>query len=154
LDESKSHFSAFSKFRHPQPRFVSAHHSFTSDAELTDLDYEHFQLEGHASAIANMSIGTLTLDPIKFNVSAGLWGLKGLQGLVSIDGVDVLGGTQDALLLATNVTIVNPSNLNLGIGDLGTRYVYSKSVAENNYSIQSSNCSRTDHWWERHSCQT
>jgi hypothetical protein len=73
-----------------------------------------------------MSIGTLTLDPIKFNVSSGLWGLKGLQGLV---GVDVLGGTQDALSLATNVTIVNPSNLNIGMGDLGMYYVYSIQAA-------------------------
>src|SRR6266436_1881527 len=77
--------------------WCSALTSCKLDAELTDLDYEHFQLEGHASTVANMSIGTLTLDPIKFNVSSGLWGLKGLQGLVSIDGVDVLGGTQDAL---------------------------------------------------------
>ena len=83
------------------------------------MDYEHFRIEGYASTIATMSIGTLTLDPINFNVSSGLWGLRGLQGLVSIDGVDVLGGTRDALSLGTNVTIVNPSNLNLGMGDLG-----------------------------------
>lgn len=115
------------------------------------MDYEHFQLEGHASAVANMSIGTLTLDPIKFNVSSGLWGLKGLQGLVHIDGIDVLGGTQDALLLATNVTIVNPSNLNLGMGDLGTYHMYSvQTGAKNDYSIQPSSCSRTDRRWERH----
>lgn len=84
------------------------------------MDYEHFQLEGHGSAVADMSLGTLTLDPIKFNVSSGLWGLKGLQGLVSIDGVDILGGTQEAMSLAINVTIDNISNLNLGLGDLGT----------------------------------
>ena len=93
------------------------------------MDYEHFQLEGHASAVANMSIGTLTLDPIKFNVSSGLWGLKGLQGLVRIDGVDVLGGTRDTLSLATNVTIDNPSNLNIGMGDLGMYYVHSVQAA-------------------------
>ncbi|KAI0256058.1 hypothetical protein BJV78DRAFT_435519 [Lactifluus subvellereus] len=98
-DSSKPRFSAF-------------------NAELTDLEYEHFQLDGHSRAVVNMSIGTITLDPIKFNVSSGLWGLKGLRGLVSIDGVDVLGGTQDALSLGTNVTINNPSNLNLEIGDL------------------------------------
>ena len=115
------------------------------------MDYEHFQLEGHTSAVANMSIGTLVLDPIKFNVSSGLWGLKGLQGLVGIDGVDVLGGTQDALLLATNVTIINPSNLNLGMGDLGTYYMISvQNAAKNDYLIQPSSFSRIDRWWERH----
>jgi Protein of unknown function (DUF3712) len=70
-----------------------------------------------------MSIGTLTLDPINFNVSSGLWGLRGLRGLVSIDSVDVLGGTKDGLSLGTNVTVGNPSNLILGVGDLGARYV-------------------------------
>ncbi|KAH9961311.1 hypothetical protein BC827DRAFT_1260505 [Russula dissimulans] len=99
VEPNKPHFSSF-------------------NAELTDLDYEHFRLEGNARAVANMSIGTLTLDPIKFNVSSGLWGLKGLKGLASIDGVDVLGGTQDALSLGINVTIDNPSNLNLATGDL------------------------------------
>ena len=38
---------------------------------------------------------------------------------MSIDGVDVLGGTQEAMSLAINVTIDNPSNLNLGLGNLG-----------------------------------
>jgi hypothetical protein len=96
----------------------------TIDDELTNSEYEHFQLEGYASAVANMSIGTLTLDPIKLNVSSGLWGLKGLKGLVTINGVDVLGGIQDALSLSTNVTIDNPSSLNLGVGDLGTPYMF------------------------------
>jgi hypothetical protein len=100
---------------------VNVHFFVQIDKELTDSDYEHFQLEGYSSAVANMSIGTLTLDPIKFNVSSGLWGLKGLKGFVSIDGVDVVGGTRDALSLSTNVTIDNPSSLNLGVGDLGTR---------------------------------
>jgi Protein of unknown function (DUF3712) len=76
-----------------------------------------------------MSIGTITLDPIKFNVSSGLWGLKGLRGLVSIDEVDVLGGTQEALLLGTNVTIQNPSNLDLTMGDLGMLFPSSGSSA-------------------------
>jgi Protein of unknown function (DUF3712) len=92
---------------------------------LTDLEYEHFQLVGHSRAVANMSIGTITLDPINFNVSSGLWGLKGLRGLVSIDEVDVLGGTQEALLLGTNVTIKNPSNLDLMMGDLGMLFLSS-----------------------------
>ena len=123
-DESKPYFTTFSKFYGLLPTLVCWRSLFLQiDAELTDLDYEHFWLEGHASAVATMSIGTLTLGPIHFNVSSGLWGLRGLRGLVSIDDVDVLGGTQDGLSLGTNVTIGNPSNLNLGVGDLGTRYV-------------------------------
>ena len=58
-----------------------------------------FQLEGRARAIANMSIGQITLDPIKFNVTSGLNGLQGLKSLVSIDSVDVLGGSTEAIHL-------------------------------------------------------
>ena len=58
-----------------------------------------FQLEGHARAIANMSIGQITLDPIKFNVTSGLDGLQGLKGQVDIGTVDVLGGSSGAIHL-------------------------------------------------------
>ena len=79
-----------------------------------------------------MSLGVVKLNPINFNVSSGLWGLKRLQGLVSIDGVDVLGGTQEAISLAINVSIDNPSNLNLGLGESGTcslcLYICAESV--------------------------
>ncbi|KAI0305626.1 hypothetical protein B0F90DRAFT_1815219 [Multifurca ochricompacta] len=129
-DPSKPYFSAF-------------------NAELTDLDYEHFQLEGHARAVANLSVGTLTLDPIRFNVSSGLWGLRGLRGLVSIEGIDVLGGTQDALSLGTNVTIDNPSNLNIEMGNLvfqllkgnsllGTTLMPNLTLLVGNNSVQAS----------------
>ena len=58
-----------------------------------------FQLEGRARAVANMSIGQITLDPIKFNVSSGLDGLQGLKKLVRIGNTDVLGGSPDAIQL-------------------------------------------------------
>ncbi|CDO73852.1 hypothetical protein BN946_scf185016.g9 [Trametes cinnabarina] len=77
-----------------------------------------FQLQGHARAVANMSIGQITLDPIKFDVTSGLDGLQGLNNLVEIGSVDVLGGTQDAIQLGINVSIFNPSNLQLSTGDL------------------------------------
>jgi hypothetical protein len=139
-ESSEPYFSSFSTVysQSPRPRVANAHFR-VSDAELTDLDYEHFQLEGYASAVANMSLGTLTLDPIKFNVSSGLWGLRGLRGLVSIDGVDVLGGTQEAMSLAINVTIDNPSNLNLGLGDLGTCSLCLCLCSKCDYRMQCSN---------------
>ncbi|KAA1471743.1 hypothetical protein DENSPDRAFT_133322 [Dentipellis sp. KUC8613] len=88
------------------------------NADLTDGNWTNFQLEGHSRAVANLSIGTLTLDPINFNVSSGLDGLQGLQNLVTIGGIDVIGGTSDGLTLGINVSIENPSNLQLGLGDL------------------------------------
>ncbi|KDQ57731.1 hypothetical protein JAAARDRAFT_69819 [Jaapia argillacea MUCL 33604] len=88
------------------------------NTDLTDLEYSSFRLVGYAKAVANMSIGQLTLDPINFNVSSGLWGLKGLQNSTVITAVDVVGGTTEAIILAINVSIYNPSSLNLNTGDL------------------------------------
>ncbi|KAL5507074.1 hypothetical protein ACEPAH_6530 [Sanghuangporus vaninii] len=89
---------------------------FTTDLTLSTRSA--FQLVGNAHAIANLSVGQVTLDPIKFNVTSGLDGLGGLQNDVTITGVDVVGGTTDGVTLAINVTIFNPSNLNLSTGDL------------------------------------
>jgi len=156
-DPNKPHFSSFSMFSysHLSSGYRRSFLLRTTDAELTDLDYEHFQLEGKARAIANLSIGTVTLDPIKFNVSSGLSVLKGLRGLVSIDGVDVLDGTQGALSLGINVTIDNPSNLNLTIGDLGMPMsTLLKSQLKMICSVKCSKCSRMARWLARLSCRT
>ncbi|KAI0739355.1 hypothetical protein C8Q80DRAFT_1123812 [Daedaleopsis nitida] len=85
---------------------------------LTDSAKMPFQLEGHARAVANMSIGQITLDPIKFNVASGLDGLQGLNDMVTIGSVDVLGGSSEAIHLGIDVAIFNPSNLKLTTGDL------------------------------------
>ncbi|KAK7690332.1 hypothetical protein QCA50_006989 [Cerrena zonata] len=90
----------------------------TFNANLTSLDAANFRLIGHSRAIANTSIGQLTLDPINFNVSSGLMGLKGLKGLTTLNTVSVDGGTKDGITLGIDVSIFNPSNLNLTLGDL------------------------------------
>ncbi|KAH7926942.1 hypothetical protein BV22DRAFT_1007914 [Leucogyrophana mollusca] len=86
--------------------------------ELTDSLTTEFLLVGNSRAIANMSIGQITLDPIKVNVSTSLLGLQGLNGYTTIGAVDVLGGTTSALNLGITVAIYNPSSLNLATGDL------------------------------------
>lgn len=85
---------------------------------ITDKDSAEFSLIGNSSAVANMSVGILTLNPIKVNVTTSLQGLRGLDGLVVIDTVDVTGGTEDAIVLDIGVTITNPSNLWLNVDDL------------------------------------
>ncbi|KAF4598358.1 hypothetical protein EYR38_006760 [Pleurotus pulmonarius] len=103
------------KLNSPDPM----HPAFSAfNAELTSADMAEFRLVGNSRAVANMSIGTITLDPIKVNVSTHLQGLQGLKGLVNIDSVDVLGGTTEGITLGINVNIFNPSNLNLATGDL------------------------------------
>ncbi|KAI0049858.1 hypothetical protein FA95DRAFT_1604022 [Auriscalpium vulgare] len=107
----------------------SNHPAFSQfNADLTDLATEAFQLEGHAHTVADMALGRLVLDPIKFNVTSGLKGLQGLQNMVTIGGVDVIGGTSDAMLLGINVSITNPSNLKLSTGDLSLQLSRGGSV--------------------------
>lgn len=97
---------------------ANAHNQFASfNADLTQNQESTFRLVGQAKTIAQLPIGTITLDPIKFNVTSTLPGLRGLNGYTWIDGVDVMGGTTDHLTLAINVTINNPSALNLQAGD-------------------------------------
>ena len=93
--------------------------SFYVAANLTDYMFSSFQLIGASKAVANTSIGEITLDPIKVNVTTGLWGLKGLNnGLTIIRSVDVMGGTPDAITLNIDTGIYNPSSLELATGDL------------------------------------
>ncbi|KAK2467793.1 hypothetical protein APHAL10511_000088 [Amanita phalloides] len=95
------------------------HSSFSSfDAELTNSRTVEFSLVGNSTAIANTSLGTITLDPIKVNASTSLKGLNGLRGLVVINSVDIVGGSTDSISLAIHVNIFNPSNLKLYLGDL------------------------------------
>lgn len=105
----------------------NAHSQFSSfNADLTKSQSVAFQLVGSAKTVATLPIGSITLDPIKFNVTSTLPGLQGLSGYTWIQGVDVIGGTTDYLELAINVTIYNPSGINLQAGDLTTQ-LYSGS---------------------------
>ncbi|KAJ7143355.1 hypothetical protein C8R43DRAFT_1089003 [Mycena crocata] len=69
-----------------------------------------FRLVGNSRTVANLSIGQITLDPIKVTVSTSLKGLQGLKGMTTINTVDF--ATFSAL------SIFNPSNLKLALGDL------------------------------------
>ncbi|KAG2360040.1 hypothetical protein BDR07DRAFT_173733 [Suillus spraguei] len=61
------------------------HSSFVAfNMELTDSTTTDFLLVGNSRAVANTSIGQITLDPIKVNVSTGLNGLQGLKGYATI----------------------------------------------------------------------
>ncbi|KAF7983257.1 hypothetical protein HWV62_22882 [Athelia sp. TMB] len=94
----------------------SAFSTFTTN--LTDSLATSFQLVGNSAAVANTSIGVITLNPIKVNVTTSLFGLKGLKGLTVIESVDVTGGTPDAITLSIGTNIYNPSSLELATGDL------------------------------------
>ncbi|GLB37240.1 putative protein of unknown function (DUF3712) [Lyophyllum shimeji] len=109
----------------PEPQ----HPAFSKfNADLTRLDVASFRLVGQSRAVANMSIGQITLNPIKVNVSTTLNGLKGLQGLTTIKDVDVQGGSKDGINLGIDVSIFNPSSLDLATGDL-TLQLFREGVA-------------------------
>ncbi|KAF7321550.1 hypothetical protein MKEN_00676000 [Mycena kentingensis (nom. inval.)] len=91
--------------------------------DLTQMTDAPFRLIGHSRTIATMAIGNITLDPINVDVTTSLKGLQGLQGKVTIEDVDVQGGTTDGITLGIQVTIDNPSNLKLAIGDLTLQLV-------------------------------
>lgn len=59
-----------------------------------------FLLVGQSRAVANTSIGEITLDSIAVNVTTTLKGLQGLRGLTTIGSVDVTGGTSQGINLA------------------------------------------------------
>lgn len=77
-----------------------------------------FQAQGAARAVTDTPVGKLLLDGIKFDVVTGLIGLSGLTAYPTvINAVDVTGGASDTISLAVNLTLINPSNLNLSVGD-------------------------------------
>ncbi|KAF8135624.1 hypothetical protein EV363DRAFT_1429344 [Boletus edulis] len=95
------------------------HAAFSAfNTELTDSRTTEFLMVGNSTAVASTSLGKITLDPIRVNVTTSLTGLQGLKGFTTIESVDVLGGTQQALNLGIVVSIINPSDLQLATGDL------------------------------------
>lgn len=78
---------------------VCSLHRLFQDMELTDSQTVEFYMVGNSRAVANTSLGQITLDPIQVNVTTSLTGLRGLKGFTTIESVDVLGGTQQALNL-------------------------------------------------------
>lgn len=78
-----------------------------------------FQAKGQAKALTMTPLGEILLNGIDFNVTTGLVGLAGLTKYPTIiNSVDVTGGSAQAIDLAVQLSVVNPSNLNLSTGDV------------------------------------
>ena len=87
--------------------------------EFTFSGPDRKQFRGEARALSNTPVGRLLLDGIRFKVQSGLLGLQGLAAYPTIiQGVDVVGGTQQGIQLSVNTTLYNPSNVNVGAGDV------------------------------------
>lgn len=86
---------------------------------LTASDAYSFQVGGNASTITETPIGQITLAGVTFEVPTTLHGLQFLNSTpTEVLGVDVTGGTTDNLLLAINVSMTNPSDINITAGNV------------------------------------
>ncbi|KAK0522484.1 hypothetical protein OC834_006266 [Tilletia horrida] len=109
----------------PMSKLVLANDSAQAEQQLvifqdafTYSDGTGFDLQGSASALTNTPLGQVLLDGIQFTVPSGLRGLEGLNKYPTvITSVDVLNGFPDALELSVGTSLVNPSNLNLTVGN-------------------------------------
>ncbi|CAG8457951.1 85_t:CDS:2 [Ambispora gerdemannii] len=76
-------------------------------------------MKGKASSIASTSIGEVEIKGIKFIVDTQLQGLQGLQVKpATINSLSVTGGTKDYMIIKLSVTLFNPSNVKISMGDV------------------------------------
>ncbi|WFD30560.1 hypothetical protein MSPP1_001581 [Malassezia sp. CBS 17886] len=85
----------------------------TADKNVT------FGLHGNANAVANTAAGAVTISDIPFDLNTTLAGLQnlGVRPVVSSD-LDVKRGTKDYLEITLIASMVNPSHLTIGAGDV------------------------------------
>ncbi|KAI8332382.1 hypothetical protein BC941DRAFT_516864 [Chlamydoabsidia padenii] len=94
-----------------------AFNSYTYD--LTSSDKYTFGVSGVATTRTKTPIGEILLGGISFAVPTSLHGLQFLNSTPTvITGVDMTGGTQKALQLNINVTMGNPSDFSMSVGDV------------------------------------
>ncbi|ORZ08637.1 hypothetical protein BCR42DRAFT_335337 [Absidia repens] len=94
-----------------------AFNSYTYD--LTSSDLYTFGVSGIATTKTQTPIGDITLGGITFSVPTALHGLQFLNSTPTvINSVDMTGGTQDALQLDIGVTMGNPSDFSMSVGDV------------------------------------
>lgn len=97
---------------------------FTYD--LTASDAYTFNVGGKANTKTSTPIGDITLSGITFKVPTTLHGLQFLNSTATVvNGVDVIGGTSDALQLSINVTMDNPSDFSITTGDVSFAFLAS-----------------------------
>ncbi|CAO3627231.1 unnamed protein product [Cunninghamella blakesleeana] len=87
--------------------------------DLTASDLYTFGVNGLATTKAKTSIGEITLGGVMFEVPTSLHGLQFLNSTpTNINSVDMTGGTKEALQLDIGVTMGNPSDFSMSVGDV------------------------------------
>ncbi|KAI9459105.1 hypothetical protein F5148DRAFT_1001220 [Russula earlei] len=86
---------------------------------MTTSTTQSMTLSGNANAEAGTDIGLLSLTGIEFSVNTSIAGLQCLTSKPSlVTYFDVNHGFQDYLLIKVNLSLFNPSNITLGVGDV------------------------------------
>ncbi|CAG8557724.1 10486_t:CDS:10 [Ambispora leptoticha] len=97
-------------------------------AELTLAKEKDFTLAGTLGLIADTPLGQVTLNNIPFSAPTSLKGLQGLKSApVTVSNVVVHGGTKEFLDIGITVSITNPSNVEVGAGDVALDIFFGQS---------------------------
>lgn len=95
---------------------------FTSYLTLTNGTA--VRLQGASKVVSDTPLGRVILNGIIFDVDSGLLGVQGLNKYPPvINSVDAMGGTPQGIILSVATTLINPSNLNLTVGDTSFQLV-------------------------------
>ncbi|CAO3620373.1 unnamed protein product [Cunninghamella echinulata] len=87
--------------------------------DLTASNLYTFGVNGLATTKAKTSIGEITLGGVMFTVPTSLHGLQFLNSTpTTINSVDMTGGTKEALQLDIGVSMGNPSDFSMSVGDV------------------------------------
>ncbi|ORZ09924.1 hypothetical protein BCR42DRAFT_462600 [Absidia repens] len=87
--------------------------------DLTASKDYSFGVTGVATTKTKTPLGNITLGGISFSVPTALHGLQFLNSTPTvINSVDMTGGTKEALQLNINVTMGNPSDFGMSVGDV------------------------------------
>jgi hypothetical protein len=104
----------------PLQVYPDKHEAFnTFNYNLTASNLYSFNVAGNASVVTSTPIGVVKLTGVPLNATTSLNGLQFLNSTPTIiNGIDVTGGTTDYLVMAINVTMYNPSSVQITAGDV------------------------------------
>ncbi|CAM0140812.1 hypothetical protein VKS41_008089 [Umbelopsis sp. WA50703] len=104
----------------PLDVYPTQHEGFNEfNYNLTGASMYTFNVQGNATVKTATPIGVVTLSGVPLNTTTSLNGLQHLNSTPTIiNGIDVTGGTTENLMMDINVTMFNPSSVQISAGDV------------------------------------
>ncbi|KAH8553870.1 hypothetical protein BGW37DRAFT_482570 [Umbelopsis sp. PMI_123] len=91
--------------------------------QLTLSGQSTFGLSGTVKATTISAVGSLDLGNIQFDVQTTMQGFNNFGGAVSVGSVSVIGATSHYVQIKLSVTLINPSQITITVGDLVFRTI-------------------------------